>query len=423
MVSEVTASKSKLKPVKTIKIRLFPTKEEKASLDLMLDQYRWYYNNAIRVTHKHIGDYKKLVEQSKYSYPKMRDTIRTYKYTETMRDDGKTSLDFTQDEESKEFQVPHWWSDTKVHSRIPRGAIKKFVGNLNSAVSNYNNNNISSFTMKFRSRKEPTAYMLFEDKGYPSLINKIKSHYWFRKRSSNHRNTRESMTLSNIIKSTLHKGLEIIHDKQTDKYFIHYPVEQDWFPDTDIRNEKQVEYAVKGNRVISLDPGIRKFLVGYDPLGTSVFIGESANKKLIHMLYILDKLENKDDQHRLWTRIKNLVSELHWKSISYLVKHYDTIILPDFRTQQMLRSKTLSKMTKRIMSMYSFHVFKERLTYMCKRYNKTLYIVDESYTSCTCGSCGYVNPKSSNEKFTCKICNVKMDRDVNGARNILIKNV
>ena len=62
------------------------------------------------------------------------------------------------------------------------------------------------------------------------------------------------------------KGIEIIHEKETNRYFLHVPVEVDWYPVNDKRNDNQVKFKVKAeNRIISLDPGVRKFLVGYDP--------------------------------------------------------------------------------------------------------------------------------------------------------------
>ena len=134
-----------------------------------------------------------------------------------------------------------------------------------------------------------------------------------------------------------------------------------------------------------------------------------------------DKYKN---NYCLWKKIKDLVSELHWKTISFLISNYDIIILPDFKVSQMLKKNNLSPMTKRLMSMFSFFNFKQKLQYKCQLYNKKLIIVDESYTSCTCGQCGEVNKGiKGNETFICSHCHIKMDRDAAAARNILIKNV
>src|SRR3989344_1018056 len=415
MVSEVTPSKTKSKkPVKnykTLKIRLFPNKEEKEKLQSSLSQYRWYYNAAINIVNTHYG--KDLMKPSKYSSISLRELINHYEYSETIVED-KIIREFQYNEEKKTPCIPEWWKE-KPHSRLPRGAYNKFTSSLNSALSNYKNGNISHFHMKFRSKKNPTDYLNFEDANYPSYINAINSHYWFKKDKK-----RTTISFKEILKTAGKRGMEIIYEKSTGKYFLHYPVEREWFPEEDSRCENQTMTIPSGNRIISLDPGIRKFLVGYDPTGTSVFFGEGANKKLIKLLYRIDKLENST---KAWKKAKALVSEMHWKCIAYLVKNYDIILMPEFKTAQMVKGKTLSKSTKRLMNMYSFYQFKERLQFKCSQYKKKCLIVDESYTSCTCGNCGKINKVKGSEIYYCSDCALTMARDIAGARNIFLKNI
>lgn len=155
-----------------------------------------------------------------------------------------------------------------------------------------------------------------------------------------------------------------------------------------------------------------------------MFIGEGSQARLIEILLELDKLQSEGGKtYPLWCRIKNLVTELHWKTINYLIRNYDVIILPDFRVSQMVRGRKLGKMTKRLMMMYSFYSFKERLDWKCRTHGKKLIIVDESFTSRTCGNCGVLNNIKGLETFNCKQCNISIDRDINGSRNIFIKNV
>ena len=118
------------------------------------------------------------------------------------------------------------------------------------------------------------------------------------------------------------------------------------------------------------------------------------------------------------------MNEMHWKSINFLIKNYDCILLPTFAISKMIKGKRLGKITKRVMTMFRFYQFKLKLTYMCERYKKQLIIVDESYTSKTCGCCGHLNTElGSSELFECPKCKIEMDRDVQGARNIFLKNV
>jgi transposase len=71
--------------------------------------------------------------------------------------------------------------------------------------------------------------------------------------------------------------------------------------------------------------------------------------------------------------------------------------------------------------MFSFHSFKTKLEFRCKRYDKKLFIVDESYTSCT--NCFHIKKLKGEEEYNCESRGMKIDRDVNGVRNILNKNL
>jgi len=312
--------------------------------------------------------------------------------------------------------TPKWW-EGEVHNRLPRGAIAKFVSSLNSAISNYKNGNITHFNMGFRTKKSSNEMLHFEDKCYPSFIKEISGSYWYTTRERK----RKTLSFAELAKSG--KGLEIIYDKNSDKYFIHYPVERDWYADDDRRNDNQVKVASsKADRIISLDPGVRKFMVGYDPLGGVDYIGEGAHRRLMRLLLEIDTCTGKKTSV-LWRKVKNLVSELHNKSAYYLVSNYDHILLPDFRISGMVTKRKLARSTKRLLYMFSYYSFKEKLINKCKQYGKNLYIVDESYTSCTCGVCGYINNMKGKEIYNCQRCKLCIDRDALGSRNILIKNL
>ena len=84
--------------------------------------------------------------------------------------------------------------------------------------------------------------------------------------------------------------------------------------------------------------------------------------------------------------------------------------------------KELPTIIKRILLQYSFHQFKERLEYMCEIYKCKLILVNEALTTKSCSCCGSINDKvGKSEEYNCPNCSLKLDRDVNSARNILIK--
>ncbi len=90
----------------------------------------------------------------------------------------------------------------------------------------------------------------------------------------------------------------------------------------------------------------------------------------------------------------------------------------------MVKGHKISKMTKRLLYMFSFCSFNLKLKYKCDTYKKKLIIVDESYTSKTCGNCGMLNDVGGSEVYVCEGgCKITIDRDVNGSRNILLKNI
>ena len=399
--------------MKTVKFRLFPTEIEKEQLQIQFNQFRWYYNSTLTIFYNHYG-HNNILNKNKYSNTVVRDILRKYDYVETETETLKF-IDYVFNETKNEMFIPHWWSE--VHSRIPRGAVDKFISSINSAISNFKNKNISSFKMKYRSKKNPTDYIHYEDKQFPSYIKKIKGYYWYK----NKNNKRNKLHMSQF---EFKKGIEIIYEKQTDRYFLHVPVEIDWYPVNDKRNDNQVKFNVKTeNRIISLDPGVRKFMVGYDPRGTSIFIGEKANNEILNLFALVDNTKEKKEKSLLWKKIKNMISEMHWKTISFLIENYDTIILPEFKVSEMVKKRKLDKKTKRMMLMFSFFSFKQKLKWKCEVYGKKLFIVDESYTSCTCTNCGKINNTKGKETLKCYSCDFSVDRDVAGARNILIKNV
>jgi len=401
---------------KTLKFRLFPEENEIEKLNLLLEQFRWYYNSMVTIFYTHFGP-EKILNRNEYYFSELRDLMKKYEYREDHYDDDNMIIKgYFYDEKRNKIPVPEWW-ENNVYSRLPRGAVAKFTSSVNSAISNYKNGNINKFDMKFRKKKNDIDYLHFEDSSYPAFINKIKSRYWYTTKDRK----RKCISLRDL--DCKKRSIEIIYEKAKNRYFLHIPVEREWFFSDDKRNDKQVKFVSEKDRIIALDPGIRKFLVGYDPRGESIFIGDRASTELTNLLYKLDKTTNDKSKKLLRRKLKNLISELHWKVASFLVKNYDIILIPDFRVSQMITKKSLPKIVKRLMCMFSFFKFKEKLKFKCEEYGKKLIIVDESYTSRTCGNCGKLRNKNSKEVFYCSKCKLLGDRDVLAARNILIKNI
>jgi len=245
-------------PLKSLKIRLFPTKEQNQELQNYFQQYTWFYNATLSIVKQHFTEAQLC--RTRISTRRLRTLVESHEYREETLEDGTIVKSFVQTEGTK-LQHPRW---PKAHSRIRRGAINKFSYALKAAQSNLRNCNISSQTFTLKEKKDETHLVHFEDQGFPKSLLKIKSHYWFR--SLDHQ--RAHISFKEIFDGGVKKhGCERKYDKILNRYTLFYPIEYSWFPSLDLRTESQRDkFDVKDSkRIIALDPGLRKFLVGYDP--------------------------------------------------------------------------------------------------------------------------------------------------------------
>ena len=82
----------------------------------------------------------------------------------------------------------------------------------------------------------------------------------------------------------------------------------------------------------------------------------------------------------------------------------------------------LNSKIKRVCYKLKFYRFHERLKYKCYVEKVNYKKIDESFTSKICSNCGNEkNDLGSNKIYDCKKCKKKIDRDINGARNIYLK--
>lgn len=176
-------------------------------------------------------------------------------------------------------------------------------------------------------------------------------------------------------------------------------------------------------------------------------------KKIRNNSLLINKKNIKNKIQKCYTKIKNKVKELHNKTALYLVRNYKNIMIPVFETQNMLKNKKytkeyfnnliqekgeeeckkevkqvykkrrLNKRVKFVLNNLSHYKFRQHLTHKCEEYGSKLHIVTEEYTSKTCTNCGEQSSKYNSTRVKQCICGHKMDRDINGARNIFIKNI
>jgi len=181
-------------------------------------------------------------------------------------------------------------------------------------------------------------------------------------------------------------------------------------------------------RECSMDPGIRTFQTVYDK---DNYYNICTNIKS-EMKPILDKIDaatrfrgskwHAKYERRLYNKIQNKVNDLHWKSALFLCKRFDEITVGKLSTKSIISKKNnLSKLNNRLCQLLSHYTFRLSLKSKCDEFGVKFNEIDESYTTKKCGGCGCLTDVGRSKTYTCQHCSFILDRDFNGARNIMIK--
>jgi putative transposase len=311
-----------------------------------------------------------------------------------------------------------WQSEVPYDTR--QLAIKDAVSAYKSAVQNKVRGHIQSFTLGYKSRRSPSKLFWIDSN---AIKNKKSTIHLFPARLGKESNIRIRKRQRKKLPPSFAQDCKIM--KYGKHYYLVYTLEK---PFSFSNNDREP--------IVALDPGVRSFQTGYSPSGTAFKVGEQQLILLKKLHVRLDTLRSRRDKssstkkQRLRTRcldveldIKNTIANLHNQTGSYLTKTYETILLPEFGTSVMQQGKELRSSTKRTMWTLSHYKFQEKLKGMCNRTGATLYIVKEHYTTKTCGQCGTLQNVGSSEVYKCAQCSYCMDRDVHGARNILLKHI
>ncbi len=191
--------------------------------------------------------------------------------------------------------------------------------------------------------------------------------------------------------------------------------------------DKVVKQCEREFTCCSIDPGLRTFQTVYCQNGMIHEFGTNVIEKLNPLLYKLNKPKTENNpqkakyKKRIRAKIKHLVDDLHWKTAKTLCGLSDKIIIGNMSTVSILKDKTMHCTVKRLLQSISQYTFRQRLQDKCEEYGVEFIVADESYTSKTCGGCAKLNDELGSSKvFNCD-CGFTADRDVNGARNIMIK--
>jgi transposase len=333
--------------------------------------------------------------------------------------------------------------DTTTPYDMLTDSVREFCSNLKSCVTNLKENNIDKFEIKEKTKKEVESVFvsgksintngiyirnLTKTKNFKIIYDKI---------------------LKNINSEKIECDCRLIYDSFFKEYYLKVPF---------YTNVKVVE-----NRepVVSLDPGEKIFMTYYS-LDECGMIGDNIRipilqheKKVRKYQRILKQNKNRKQKklkhknvikrklRKSYIRINNLVKDLHNQTANYLTNKYDNILIPVFETQNMVKTSRIKNQDKQdltkvkeykrksrlngrvkfVLNMLSHYSFRQHLLHKCNEKGCNMIMVSEEYTSQCCGKCGKCSINYCNKRVKkCENCSLEIDRDVNGSRNILIKN-
>lgn len=392
-----------------MKIKLKPTPQQKKIINNWFGTARYVYNKALNYveTNKIFPNYFELRNKFVTKIQKwgICNTCNTeyYPLPKEKRCCGNLlTLIERKNENTKDFEH-------ETPKEIRANAIKDLVNGRKTAHKLLKNKIITHFKMRFRSKKE-TQSIVIQKQSIKFVNNKFVIYPKSLSPIEIGRRTKKKLT-----------NLRIEHDCRLSfkngNYYIHVPI------------STTCKQTVSGDRIIALDPGVRKFFVGYSE-NEIVQISRKDNiiKRLTRKIDLLaslkskHKLRNKKKLSKYRTKLTNYIDDLHWKTINYLTKNYDIILLPKFESQK-LATRSRNHNLNRNLGIMKQYTFQQRLLNKANECSISVYLVGEEYTTKTCTRCGIINDPGSNETYSCNSCNLVIDRDINGARNIFIKNV
>lgn len=118
---------------------------------------------------------------------------------------------------------------------------------------------------------------------------------------------------------------------------------------------------------------------------------------------------------RIHERIVNKRNDFLHKTANNILNDYDFVYIEDIETNKLLKKRWCSKQISDV----AWSMFANILSYKAECAGKIVARQNPAYTSQTCSSCGTRTLMELKDRvFDCS-CGLKMDRDINAARNIL----
>lgn len=378
-LEQLNIEESESKKTISKKVVIYPTKDQREILKKWVGLQRWVYNQCLT---RHLDNQK---NNKKTTLADLRTNIIN----------------------NSNFKTENTWVKEYEYD-LRDEAVRDFMKNIESNLAKG-----VKFQLKYKSLKEQKL------NGFSLSILKKK---WNKKKTF----------YSEIFKPINLKSHEPLPDElpadsrlvksQTKEYFISIP-----------ENRKVGDNQANKNSMIFLDPGVKNFVVGYDPEGKCITWGKKDAARIARLLHhkrklcsrIAEETKNKRKKSlrkallKLGKNINNLVTDLHKKLSKFLCLNYGKIFLPRLNFHNF---KKLNKKSKQLMASYRHCEFLDKLKFKSSQYNSKVFEVNEAYTSKTCSNCGFIKYDLKNANtYNCDSCHYIMGRDSNASKNIMLR--
>ena len=403
--------------LKTLKLRLRPTAEQRRTLEKWAGCSRFTYNRAVGI---------RLAEGST-----QKDVFRIRDRIVTAKPRGQDALP------NPFFNSRPWLLECP--KSIRQAAVKTAVANVKACFSNLKAKNIARFTAPFQSKKVALQRGWAMELDRKNVVRDAEGHLYVFRTLLGEMRYCSTKQLRKLLPAE-HPG----HDPKLQKtafgeYFLVLSVDCGRRERTPTSPHLGLwDREPGGLATASIDPGVRKTLTTFSPENSESFmLGKGQATALSRLLLAYDSLlsqaalaedakrkrELRGKALRLRKRIFYLKKEFRDQVANFLAKRYDVLLVPKLGTKDMAlcAGRTLkTKVVRQMLSLGHASIF-ERLREKCAEYGTAFLQVQEHYTSQTCLRCGCLN--RCNETYRCHQCRFTCDRDVAGAAGIFLKSV
>jgi len=199
-----------------------------------------------------------------------------------------------------------------------------------------------------------------------------------------------------------------------------------WFVSITVEEEIADPTPIKGPKV-GVDLGIKTLATLSD--GTSISNPQALKRRLRKLKQLAKSVSRKKQGSKnrenarlrlakMYLKTFNIRQDTLHKLTTYLAKTHSSIVIEDLNVFGMMQNRRLA----RAIADVGWYEFRRQLEYKSQWYGSQLVVAPRTFPSSKmCSHCG--NKKKdlslSEREYACEVCGIRIDRDLNAARNLV----